>query len=156
MSGLPGVFSARLSRYSMAIRKPPPTLCRKPCSGLSKTYAVSTPKARFGIGLPVSLGILLSIIFGQGEWGTSPRKSLPIFPKRHPSPRENDWDLDRAISFLDSDAQELLRLKYQGILTARKIAMRMGITEEAVESRLVRARKEVREILIRLGGKSHA
>lgn len=70
--------------------------------------------------------------------------------------RENDWDLDRALSFLDSDAQELLRLKYQGSLTARKIAMRMGITEEAVESRLVRARKELREILIRLGGKSHA
>ncbi len=69
--------------------------------------------------------------------------------------QENDWELDRAMSFLDSDAQELLRLKYQGGLTARKIAMRMGITQEAVESRLVRTRKELREILIRLGGKTH-
>jgi RNA polymerase sigma-70 factor (ECF subfamily) len=81
---------------------------------------------------------------------------LANIPEETAVAQENDWDLDRAMSFLDSDAQELLRLKYQGSLSARKIAMRMGITEVAVESRLVRTRKELREILIRLGGKSNA
>jgi len=82
-------------------------------------------------------------------------ESLAQFPAKPDTLDEDILDLNAAMKHLTCDAQDLLLLKYQGGLTCRMIANQLGITEEAVETRLVRARGELRKVLIRNGEKYH-
>lgn len=56
-------------------------------------------------------------------------------------------DLEEALARLPGDAALLLRLKYEECRSCREIAAGAGLSEKAVESRLTRARKLLRELM---------
>jgi RNA polymerase sigma factor (sigma-70 family) len=57
--------------------------------------------------------------------------------------------LDHALSYLSADLRTAVELCYLAELPQREVAVRMGLTIEALESRLVRARRNLRLILSR-------
>jgi RNA polymerase sigma factor (sigma-70 family) len=57
----------------------------------------------------------------------------------------------RALESLDAEQREVLLRRYFQSLTIRQIAMSLGETEKAIESRLHRAREALRERLIQGG-----
>ncbi len=59
------------------------------------------------------------------------------------------WELmESRIKLLPCDEQELLRQKYFAHLPVREIAARMNTTEKAIESRLSRIRRKLKETLL--------
>jgi RNA polymerase sigma-70 factor, ECF subfamily len=66
--------------------------------------------------------------------------------------KEEDKRLIRAAYFsLDSPTRELLRRKYHERASVREIALQEGKTEKAIESLLYRAKKELGEVLAKIG-----
>lgn len=55
--------------------------------------------------------------------------------------------LDRALSYLSDDAQQLVELCYLTELPQREAALRLGLTVNVLEARLHRARKRLRQVL---------
>jgi RNA polymerase sigma factor (sigma-70 family) len=55
--------------------------------------------------------------------------------------------LDRALSSLSPETRTILTASYVAELPQQEVAQRLGITLKALETRLLRARKEVRQIL---------
>jgi RNA polymerase sigma factor (sigma-70 family) len=55
--------------------------------------------------------------------------------------------LDRALSFLPLEARQILEAHYFAEIPQRELALQLGITISALESRLYRARKHLRQIL---------
>jgi RNA polymerase sigma factor (sigma-70 family) len=57
--------------------------------------------------------------------------------------------LDHALSYLSADLRTAVELCYLAELPQREVALRMGLTIEALESRLMRARRNLRTIFSR-------
>lgn len=72
-----------------------------------------------------------------------------------PEPQPLDWllkkekrkSLHSAIDSLDEESREILMLKYTENWSYKQLAQHLGITEKAVERRLARARKKMRNSL---------
>lgn len=71
-------------------------------------------------------------------------RRFSLEPNVEPTP---STDLQPAIQKLDSDSRKLLRLKYEDELSVREIATLLNLSEKAVESRLSRIRKKLRNFL---------
>lgn len=87
----------------------------------------------------------------HGRKASRYRKFLSLFasePVVPPSPPEDDVmraAVDRAMASLPAAERDILVLKYEMAESVRALASREGITEDAMESRLARARKSLRE-----------
>jgi RNA polymerase sigma-70 factor (ECF subfamily) len=57
--------------------------------------------------------------------------------------------LETMLPQLPADEAGLIRLKYFDGESSREIAVRLGTTEKAVESRLVRIRRRLRETILK-------
>ncbi len=57
--------------------------------------------------------------------------------------------LEQGLSELTTEERELLGRKYEQGLSVRELADAAGVTEEAIESRLARARRALRELVFR-------
>jgi RNA polymerase sigma-70 factor (ECF subfamily) len=58
--------------------------------------------------------------------------------------------LERGLAMLSGEERELLAQKYEEGLSVRELACATGVSEEAIESRLARARGALRETVFRL------
>jgi RNA polymerase sigma-70 factor, ECF subfamily len=57
--------------------------------------------------------------------------------------------LDRALATLDADDRELIEAKYFSAASVRELAGRCSVTEKAIESRLLRLRRQLREFILK-------
>jgi len=95
----------------------------------------------------------LSSRFGRGysQDHTIPEIEVPDTQAFDPAEELDRQDLavllDRALGHLSSNAREVLELYYQAELPQREIALRLGLTINALEVRLHRARRQLREVL---------
>jgi RNA polymerase sigma factor (sigma-70 family) len=72
-------------------------------------------------------------------------------PQTPAVPTDLKLDLARALSLLSPPYREVLLLRDVHELTAPEVAVQLGISEEAVKSRLHRARAQIREHLMASG-----
>jgi RNA polymerase sigma-70 factor (ECF subfamily) len=73
-------------------------------------------------------------------------------PSEAPSPRPEDAlaaALEESVGELESDERLLIEGKYLDGLTVRELAAQAGLTEKAVESRLLRLRRQLREGILK-------
>ena len=71
---------------------------------------------------------------------------MPVVAIEYADTQPDDW-LETGIGRLSEDERHLIYLRYQHGLTVSEIAAKLGIGQEATESRLVRTRKRLRDIL---------
>ena len=76
-----------------------------------------------------------------------------IDPAEELSQRDLATLLDRAMEYLSPDARKLLELCYLAEIPQREVALQLGLTIGALELRLHRARKQLRQVL---NGELHA
>jgi RNA polymerase sigma factor (sigma-70 family) len=81
--------------------------------------------------------------------GASPALPDPaaIDPAEELSRRDLSVLLDRALGYLASDTRKILELCYLAEIPQREVALQMGLTVGALELRLHRARKQLRQVL---------
>jgi len=70
----------------------------------------------------------------------------PASPIEYEERQPDDW-LETGIGRLGEDERHLVHLRYQQGWTIAEIAVQLGISPEATESRLVRTRNRLRDIL---------
>jgi RNA polymerase sigma-70 factor (ECF subfamily) len=97
---------------------------------------------------------------GQARYGRRLRQSRERTVSAAPPP--NPWRLviateqeqlvRRALEHLGAGDCEVLMLKYTESWSCREIAMRLGVSESAIKSRLLRARRMLRSELLKLAG----
>ena len=71
---------------------------------------------------------------------------MPVVAIEYADTQPDDW-LETGIGRLSEDERHLIYLRYQHGLTVSEIAAKLGIGQEATESRLVRTRNRLRDIL---------
>ncbi len=71
---------------------------------------------------------------------------MPVVAIEYADAQPDDW-LETGIGRLSEDERHLIHLRYQQGWTVGEIAGKLGIGQEATESRLVRARNRLRDIL---------
>lgn len=74
---------------------------------------------------------------------------MPVVILEYADAYPDEW-LETGIKRLSEEERQLIQLRYQNGLTVREIASKLGISQEAIESRLVRARSHLRNILLEL------
>ncbi len=65
------------------------------------------------------------------------------------SPDEMDAILQETLEELDSSDRQIIKGKYMHGATVRELALETGLTEKAVESRLLRLRRQIRETILK-------
>jgi len=91
----------------------------------------------------------------HGRRASRYRRLLDGFARRPPEPIESMPDnesptaLSKGLDELDENDRALLARKYEEGLSVRELAALHGVTEEAIESRLARARRALREAVFR-------
>lgn len=71
---------------------------------------------------------------------------MPVVAIEYADAQPDDW-LETGIGRLSEDERRLIHLRYHQGWTVGEIAGKLGISQEATESRLVRARNRLRDIL---------
>jgi RNA polymerase sigma-70 factor, ECF subfamily len=88
-------------------------------------------------------------------WTLLKNYALGWLRPRAAAPVETDADgrlhehLDRALAALPADDRALLEAKYFAGASVRELAAQSGQTEKAIESRLLRLRRQLREMILR-------
>jgi len=73
-------------------------------------------------------------------------EEAPASPIEYEERQPDDW-LETGMGQLSGEEQQLIRLRYQQGWAVAEIAVQLGISVEATESRLVRTRNRLRDIL---------
>ena len=77
--------------------------------------------------------------------------SEPISPLQSVIAAETQENVSRALSELSEIDRQILMLKYSEGWSYRQLAEHMGVQEDTIEYRLLRARKNLRQLLRQLG-----
>jgi RNA polymerase sigma-70 factor (ECF subfamily) len=91
----------------------------------------------------------------HGRKASRYRRLLEKFSGQAPPPVpepafDPDEVLQRGLAQLSAEDRALLQQKYSGGSSVRQMAERAGVSESAIESRLARARRELRAIIFRI------
>ncbi len=118
-------------------------ICRNVCRRYGRAHRLLAQRE-----LP--LGEPAAIADGEGpEWDSAPEIPDPLAIDPAEEVERHDWEtlLDRALGYLSAPAREAVELCYLAELPQREAAQQLGLTTAALEARLHRARRQLRQVL---------
>lgn len=92
-----------------------------------------------------------STIWGTSRWEEAPERPDPQQPELLAEQREQQEALQRALDQLSSEHRQVLLLRVVQQLSYDEIAQALSLESGTVKSRISRARRQLREILLRQG-----
>jgi hypothetical protein len=100
----------------------------------------------FGLDLPGLAGMIDCEMAVETLYGSDPTLEDIIWVGNHEPLQEL---LNQSIEDLDAESRALVEGKYLRRASVRALALESGLTEKAVESRLLRARRELRGMILK-------